>query len=118
MGDAQEFPEIEPGTFDVIVIGTGLQESIVAAAAASSGQSVLHIDSNSFYGHHWASLSLDEVTQWASSGGRFSASQPQTQTNDATATLRSPDGEDLRLEFLTDRIIYSDFEQKNTVWKV
>lgn len=112
MGDAQEFPEIEPGTFDVIVIGTGLQESIVAAAAASSGQSVLHIDSNSFYGHHWASLSLDEVTQWASSGGRFSASQPQTQTNDATATLRSPDGEDLRLEFLTDRIIYSDFEQK------
>ncbi|GLJ09528.1 hypothetical protein SUGI_0111160 [Cryptomeria japonica] len=112
MADAQEFPEIEPGTFDVIVIGTGLQESIMAAAAASSGQSVLHIDSNSFYGHHWASLSLDEVTQWASSGGRFSATQPQLQINNATETLKSPDGEDLQLETLTDQILYSDFEQK------
>jgi RAB protein geranylgeranyltransferase component A len=33
-----------PGEFDVIVVGTGLVQCIVAAAAARIGKSVLHLD--------------------------------------------------------------------------
>ncbi|KAI8907659.1 GDP dissociation inhibitor [Powellomyces hirtus] len=44
--------------FDVIVLGTGLTESIVAGSLARAGKSVLHIDRNEFYGEHLASFDL------------------------------------------------------------
>jgi Rab proteins geranylgeranyltransferase component A len=50
--------------FQVIVIGTGLEESIVAAAAARNGHTVLHIDSNDFYGGQWAAFTLDGIQKW------------------------------------------------------
>jgi len=44
-------PELlEERQFDAVVVGTGLAESILAAALAWSGSSVLHLDSNPFYG--------------------------------------------------------------------
>ena len=52
-------------TFDVLVIGTGLTESIFAAAAARSGRSVLHIDPMDYYGGCYASHSLCEWLQLA-----------------------------------------------------
>ena len=36
-----------PTDYEVIVIGTGLEESIVAAALARNGHNVLHIDTQS-----------------------------------------------------------------------
>lgn len=39
--------------FDVVIVGTGLCESILAAALALAGSSVLHLDSNEFYGGPW-----------------------------------------------------------------
>jgi len=56
-----------PSEFDVIVIGTGLTESVVSAAAARNGHSVLHIDPRDYYGGKWATLAWDA---WAS--GNFS----------------------------------------------
>ncbi|KAH9306363.1 hypothetical protein KI387_010767, partial [Taxus chinensis] len=109
---AEEFPEIEPTSFDMIVIGTGLQESIMASAAASAGHNVLHLDPNAYYGYHWTSLSLDEFTQWASSSGLLNSTKPHPQIINANQILKSPDGEDLLLEVLTDRSLYSDFELK------
>lgn len=47
--------------FDLLVIGTGLTESIVAAAASRIGKSVLHIDPNEFYGGYWASFNLSSL---------------------------------------------------------
>eukprot|EP00053_Salpingoeca_punica_P016322 m.153527 g.153527 ORF g.153527 m.153527 type:complete len:676 (+) comp16941_c0_seq5:287-2314(+) len=49
--------------FDVVVVGTGLVESIVAAAAARAGKRVLHIDDNECYGGVWASLPLEDMEQ-------------------------------------------------------
>ncbi|XP_051177336.1 rab escort protein 1 isoform X2 [Lolium perenne] len=46
---------IEPSSFDVVVCGTGLPESILAAACAAAGKTVLHIDPNPFYGSHFSS---------------------------------------------------------------
>ncbi|KAM6143492.1 rab proteins geranylgeranyltransferase component A 1-like isoform 2-T2 [Erethizon dorsatum] len=53
-----------PSEFDVIVIGTGLPESIFAAACSRSGQRVLHVDSKSYYGGNWASFSFSGLLSW------------------------------------------------------
>ncbi|KAK9462354.1 GDP dissociation inhibitor-domain-containing protein [Lipomyces oligophaga] len=53
-----------PETCDVLVYGTGLVESIVAAALAWSGSNVVHIDHNPYYGGLWASLNLEELKTW------------------------------------------------------
>jgi len=47
-----------PTDYEVIVIGTGLEESIVAAAVARNGHSVLHIDTKDYYGEDWASFNF------------------------------------------------------------
>ncbi|XP_073296530.1 rab escort protein 1-like isoform X2 [Primulina huaijiensis] len=58
--ETTSYAPIEPSTFDLIVIGTGLPESVVAAAASSAGKTVLHLDTNPFYGAHYASLPLND----------------------------------------------------------
>ncbi|PWN43812.1 FAD/NAD(P)-binding domain-containing protein [Ceraceosorus guamensis] len=47
--------------FDVLILGTGLAQSILSAALAKAGRSVLHVDSNDYYGGDCASLSLGEL---------------------------------------------------------
>ncbi|KAK4056489.1 hypothetical protein OIO90_002336 [Microbotryomycetes sp. JL221] len=54
----------EPTHFNVILVGTGLVESIVAAALAKAGYSVLQLDKNNYYGDEWASLSFEELVTW------------------------------------------------------
>lgn len=61
MADTQLHPPIDPTNFDLIVIGTGLPESIIAAAASTAGKSVLHLDPNSHYGSHYTSLTLHDL---------------------------------------------------------
>lgn len=53
--------------FDVIVLGTGLTESIVAAACARAGKSVLHVDPNDYYGSDWASFWFTTWNDWLDS---------------------------------------------------
>jgi RAB protein geranylgeranyltransferase component A len=55
----------EHDKYDLVIEGTGLTESILAAAAARAGKQVLHVDANTFYGSHWAALSLDQLEGWA-----------------------------------------------------
>ncbi|KAE9606929.1 hypothetical protein Lal_00026441 [Lupinus albus] len=65
--DALSYPPIDPEHFDLIIVGTGLSESVIAAAASAVGKTVLHLDYNSFYGSHFASLSLEELTSYLNS---------------------------------------------------
>ncbi|KAI5438553.1 rab escort protein 1 [Lathyrus oleraceus] len=70
MSEAEEsssYPPIDPVSFDLIIVGTGLSESIIAAAASAVGKTILHLDPNSFYGSHFASLSLEEITSYLNS---------------------------------------------------
>ncbi|KAL0609475.1 Rab proteins geranylgeranyltransferase component A 2 [Plecturocebus cupreus] len=53
-----------PTEFDVIIIGTGLPESILATACSRNGQRVLHVDSRSYYGGNWASFSFSGLLSW------------------------------------------------------
>ncbi|VEN53356.1 unnamed protein product [Callosobruchus maculatus] len=50
-----------PTDFDVIIVGTGIVESILSAAASRIGKRVLHIDRSCYYGGQWASFSLEGI---------------------------------------------------------
>jgi RAB protein geranylgeranyltransferase component A len=67
-----------PSEFDVIVIGTGLAESVVSAAVARNGHTVLHIDPRDYYGGKWATLAWDA---WSS--GSWSQKPRLLQTKEA-----------------------------------
>ncbi|CAF1274253.1 unnamed protein product [Rotaria sordida] len=53
-----------PNEYDIIVVGTGIVESILAAACARIGKTVLHIDTNEYYGSEWSSFTLNGLTEW------------------------------------------------------
>lgn len=59
-------PQIEslPDKCDVLICGTGLCESILAAALAWQGTNVLHIDANGVYGDSSACLTTSELGHW------------------------------------------------------
>ncbi|CAJ0586254.1 unnamed protein product, partial [Mesorhabditis spiculigera] len=57
--------EALPTHFDVIILGTGLPETIMAAACAQAGKTVLHLDRRNYYGGDWASFSLHTArSEW------------------------------------------------------
>lgn len=51
-----------PKSFDVVIVGTGVTESIVSAAVSRNGHSVLHLDPHEFYGSFWTTLNFDSWT--------------------------------------------------------
>nr|XP_043632046.1 rab escort protein 1 [Erigeron canadensis] len=86
---SESYPPIEPSNFDLIVIGTGLPESIIAAAASTAGKTVLHLDPNSFYGSHYSSLTLTELTSFLQSQNPNNQSHSATSDTDVHVTTRS-----------------------------
>lgn len=63
-GIEDPLPETTPEKVDVVIAGTGLIESILSAALAWQGSSVLHIDSNNYYGDTWATMTIDQIKNW------------------------------------------------------
>ncbi|KAK3310884.1 GDP dissociation inhibitor-domain-containing protein [Chaetomium strumarium] len=64
--------------WDVVICGTGLQQSLLALALSRSDKKILHLDPNEFYGGAEAAFSLQDAELWANrisagSGGIFSA---------------------------------------------
>ncbi|XP_018607819.1 rab proteins geranylgeranyltransferase component A 1 [Scleropages formosus] len=53
-----------PTEFDVVILGTGLSESVIAAACARVGQRVLHVDRRSYYAANWASFTFNGLLSW------------------------------------------------------
>jgi len=49
-------------------VGTGLVESMVAAAAARMGHSTLHMDTAKYYGGEWAAFTWDGLQEWLEEG--------------------------------------------------
>jgi Rab GDP dissociation inhibitor len=60
MDDLDPVKDLEKG-FDVVVMGTGLTETILSGVMSVEGKRVLHIDSNSYYGGDGASLKMSQV---------------------------------------------------------
>ncbi|KAJ7949886.1 Rab proteins geranylgeranyltransferase component [Quillaja saponaria] len=82
MSEDSSYPCIDPINFDLVIVGTGLSESVIAAAASAAGKTVLHLDHNSFYGSHCASLSLNELTSFLSSHSVPPQPPPSPSTTD------------------------------------
>ncbi|XP_064536544.1 rab proteins geranylgeranyltransferase component A [Drosophila montana] len=74
-----------PEEFDLIVIGTGFTESCIAAAASRIGKTVLHIDSNDYYGDVWSSFSLEAFNKLLD--------QPSCSLRNGSYTWHEPAGE-------------------------
>ncbi|RXN18685.1 rab s geranylgeranyltransferase component A 2-like protein [Labeo rohita] len=53
-----------PSQFDVVILGTGLTESVIAAACSRVGQSVLHLDRRNYYAGNWASFTFNGLLSW------------------------------------------------------
>jgi len=53
-----------PSEFEVIVVGTGLVESMVAAASARMGHTTLHVDTARYYGGDWAAFTWEGLQGW------------------------------------------------------
>ncbi|KAK6956202.1 hypothetical protein Daesc_001475 [Daldinia eschscholtzii] len=51
--------------WDVVICGTGLQQSLLALALSRSNKRILHVDPNDYYGEHEAAFSLQEADSWA-----------------------------------------------------
>lgn len=103
MNETETYPPIDPSNFDLILVGTGIPESILAAAASAAGKSVLHLDPNSFYGTHFSSLSLDEFSSFLRSESTTGPScTPQLPAS-------NPDSDFIAVG-LEHRCLYSDFE--------
>ncbi|KAJ4753044.1 Rab GDP-dissociation inhibitor [Rhynchospora pubera] len=79
-----DYPTIDPTSFDLIVSSTGLSASLLAAAASVAGKSVLHLDSNPFYGSHFSSLPLPSFLSYISS-----PSSPPNLYSDVEASSQS-----------------------------
>ncbi|KFY25166.1 hypothetical protein V493_04806 [Pseudogymnoascus sp. VKM F-4281 (FW-2241)] len=54
-------------SWDVVIEGTGLQQSLLALALSRSDKKVLHVDGNNYYGGPEAAFSLQEAEVWAES---------------------------------------------------
>jgi Rab proteins geranylgeranyltransferase component A len=85
MAEAQagDYPTIEPTSFDVVICGTGLPESVLAAACAAAGKTVLHVDPNPFYGSLYSSVPLPSLPTFLSPDPSVPLSPPTSSGNDS-----------------------------------
>ncbi|KAL2147047.1 hypothetical protein VTI28DRAFT_929 [Corynascus sepedonium] len=58
--------------WDVVISGTGLQQSLLALALSRSGKKILHIDPNEFYGGSEAAFSLQDAESWVTHASKGS----------------------------------------------
>lgn len=63
-GIEDPLPETTPDKVDVLIVGTGMVESVLAAALSWQGSNVLHIDANDYYGDSSATLTVEQVKRW------------------------------------------------------
>ncbi|KAI1276456.1 rab protein geranylgeranyltransferase component A [Xylaria sp. FL0933] len=85
-------------TWDTIICGTGLSQSLLALALSRSKKRVLHLDANDFYGEHEAALSLQEADAWAQSHAGADVTHQldnePASTNDKNAAVAGESKED------------------------
>lgn len=78
-GAGHDYPTIDSTSFDVVLCGTGLPESVLAAACAAAGKTVLHVDPSPFYGSLYSSIPLPSL-------GSFVSPDPSTPSAAAAAS--------------------------------
>uniref|UniRef100_L2FM42 Rab geranylgeranyl transferase escort n=1 Tax=Colletotrichum fructicola (strain Nara gc5) TaxID=1213859 RepID=L2FM42_COLFN len=85
-------------TWDVIIHGTGLQQSLLALALSRSGKQILHLDPNEYYGGPEAAFSLQEMEEWAAANASSSGVFSSATITKAEQGVSSPRAYSLALE--------------------
>ncbi|RMJ10193.1 hypothetical protein CDV36_010191 [Fusarium kuroshium] len=80
--------------WDVVISGTGLQQSLLALALSRSGKNILHVDPNDYYGGCEAAFSLEEADEWAekhssSDDGKLFAAAEVKRDGESPASTRA-----------------------------
>ncbi|KAI0546986.1 rab protein geranylgeranyltransferase component A [Xylaria curta] len=87
---------LDEETWDVVISGTGLSQSLLALALSRSNKRIIHLDKNDFYGEHDAALSLQEADAWAQAfaggGAAQQLDQPHSSANDTDEPVAGPSG--------------------------
>ncbi|SPQ96828.1 unnamed protein product (mitochondrion) [Plasmodiophora brassicae] len=65
--------KLAEGTYDDVIVGTGLAASVLAAALAGDGRAVLHCDANGYYGDETATVPWRQLIQRLEKDPRYSA---------------------------------------------
>ncbi|CAH1777558.1 unnamed protein product [Owenia fusiformis] len=65
IGEKSKMGDDLPTDYDVIVLGSGMSECILAAALSRIGKTVLHIDRNDYYSGDWATFNFEGLQKWA-----------------------------------------------------
>lgn len=60
-----DLDSLDTTVFDAIILGTGFTQTIVAAALAREGKTVLHLDENDYYGGESGAFGLKDLLTWA-----------------------------------------------------
>uniref|UniRef100_A0A4W4DNB7 Rab proteins geranylgeranyltransferase component A n=1 Tax=Electrophorus electricus TaxID=8005 RepID=A0A4W4DNB7_ELEEL len=82
-----------PSEFDVVILGTGLTESVLAAACSRVGQKVLHLDRRNYYAGNWASFTFNSLLSWIQ---EYKAQQEMPSTESDQAWVgKIEEGEDM-----------------------
>ncbi|KAI1501626.1 rab proteins geranylgeranyltransferase component A [Biscogniauxia marginata] len=82
-------------TWDTVICGTGLQQSLLALALSRSKKRILHLDPNQYYGEHEAAFSLQEAEAWANAhAGAGAGATRQVKTTEGSETVGEPRKQD------------------------
>lgn len=60
-----DMDSLDKTVFDAIILGTGFTQTIVAAALARAGKTVLHLDENDYYGGESGAFGFRDLVRWA-----------------------------------------------------
>ncbi|KAI0101230.1 GDP dissociation inhibitor-domain-containing protein [Daldinia grandis] len=85
--------------WDVVICGTGLQQSLLALALSRSNKRILHVDPNDYYGEHEAAFSLQEADAWAATHGEEHATAGKQHIFKNAKAWKHADAADLGLSF-------------------
>ncbi|KAK8067931.1 rab protein geranylgeranyltransferase component A [Apiospora saccharicola] len=79
--------------WDVVIVGTGLQQSLLALALSRSKKRVLHTDPNDYYGQHEAALTLQDAERFAAKYAAASSGEGDEKKQSVlrNATVWKPD---------------------------
>ena len=88
-------PEL-PDSFDVIVVGTGLVESMVAGACARARKKVLHLDTHSYYGGRNSTFDLRQMCIWLRGSTEEGAIAEADDSADSSAAVNAGRNVDVR----------------------
>lgn len=79
-----DMDSLDTTIFDAIILGTGFTQTIVAAALARAGKTVLHLDENDYYGGESGAFGFRDLVKWADKVATPASTEARGKKNSST----------------------------------